>query len=76
MIRRHFLRKIADELIRPHLRLRAALTNIPRNLKLRLQEICGMESEATLMVDANIVTGKKNEKPDSHVSNAIRALST
>lgn len=38
--RRIFLRKLSEEVIRPHLTLRALQTNLPRSLRARLLDFC------------------------------------
>lgn len=45
MLRRNFLREMANGLIYPHLQRRAGMANLPRNLKLRLQEVTGIRQE-------------------------------
>ncbi|KAJ8945779.1 hypothetical protein NQ318_013135 [Aromia moschata] len=46
LARRNFLRELANGLIRPHLQRRACKTNLPRSLKIRLQELFGTDQEA------------------------------
>nr|XP_023027101.1 piggyBac transposable element-derived protein 4-like [Leptinotarsa decemlineata] len=58
ILRRNFLRDLANDLIKPHLAARACLTGLPRILKLRLQEITGVESTA---VEVNIPPGRCEE---------------
>lgn len=55
LLRRNFLRELAQGLIRPHLEIRACMTNIPRRIRMRLQDICQItpENEA-----ANVVIGR------------------
>ena len=64
--RRFFLRKMANGLIAPHLQRRASMTNLPRALKFRLQEMVGAEAADQ---QQNIIPGrcsycdsKKNRK--------------
>ncbi|KAJ8942867.1 hypothetical protein NQ314_009931, partial [Rhamnusium bicolor] len=49
IIRRSYLRNIAYDLIPPHLRIRVAKENIPRQLKNRLREICGIQDISGLL---------------------------
>ncbi|KAL3265589.1 hypothetical protein HHI36_009794, partial [Cryptolaemus montrouzieri] len=39
--RRHFLKKIAPDLLNPHLKLRAIETNVPQAVQQRMQEVAG-----------------------------------
>ncbi|KAF5289553.1 hypothetical protein FQR65_LT20793 [Abscondita terminalis] len=55
IIRRHFLRDLANDLIKPQLATRACLAGLPRILKLRLQEITGIESTAA---EVNVPPGR------------------
>lgn len=45
LLRRRFLRQLANDLGKPHLQVRSAMNNIPRSLRLRLQEISGSNTE-------------------------------
>lgn len=45
LLRRNYLRELANQLIRPHLESRAIAPFIPTSMKLRLQEICGMRQD-------------------------------
>lgn len=65
ILRRNFLRELADNLIRPYLQRRVSLTNIPRSLQIRLKEVCGIENDN----QENVIPGrcsycgwKKNRK--------------
>lgn len=66
IVRRHFLRTMAKDLIIPHMQRRALLTNLPRTLKLRLQEMVGVQERVE---QQNVIPGrcsycdwKKNRK--------------
>ena len=67
ILRRLFLRQLANDLVKPHLQVRSAMSNIPRSLRLRLQEISGSNIEPD--VPQNVLPGrcayctsKKNRK--------------
>lgn len=44
ILRRNFLRQLSSELIRPYLVRHASMSNTPRSLKVRLQELCNVET--------------------------------
>lgn len=46
ILRRNFLRDLADNLIAPYLKIRATMSNLPRGLKTRLQDFSRNEPEA------------------------------
>ncbi|KAB0805147.1 hypothetical protein PPYR_02117, partial [Photinus pyralis] len=67
ILRRRFLRQLGNDLVKPHLQVRSAMINIPRTLKLRLQEITGMNIEPevpqpVLPGRCAYCTSKKNRK--------------
>lgn len=48
MLRRRFLKQLAMEMVRPHLLQRLTLQRLPRSMKLRIREICGVEDTVNL----------------------------
>lgn len=52
ILRRNYLRALANQLILPHLKVRATtLPKFPRSIKFRLMEICGENVEGDKLVD-------------------------
>lgn len=45
LLRRQFLRELANVLIRPHLEVRASMLNLPSTIKSRLAEICEIQDD-------------------------------
>lgn len=45
MVRREFIRSLAMEMLQPHLRERVLIQSTPRNIKLRIKEICNLQED-------------------------------
>ncbi|KAG5885617.1 hypothetical protein JTB14_029782 [Gonioctena quinquepunctata] len=64
---RLFLKQLANDSVKPHLQVRAAMSNIPRSLRSRLQELSGSNIEPDVPQNASVercayCTSKKNHK--------------
>ncbi|KAG5881336.1 hypothetical protein JTB14_020586 [Gonioctena quinquepunctata] len=72
-----FLKQLANDLVKPHLQVRAAMSNIPRSLRSRLQELSGSNIEPDVTQNASVercaycTSKKKIAKPDFNVMSAI-----
>lgn len=67
MLRRHFLEQLAYSLIEPQLKSRVFDIHIPRNIKVRIREICNIHQEeenqpVTRVGRCALCSSKKNRK--------------